>query len=239
MIICVPYLSIFPTHHFTCTGTCKHVYRYERRRPHQNHAPKYCSSSSVTELVVNLFETSATLVQPFGLFAITFIFYFTFLLFCLQFPQLLRDVHQFQSTVANPQLRLLPLLNKLCDALESEDKSAVHTALSEQMAWDRTTRQFLSSLQTNYVCYHDLLLPFMAGVVAVQSGLQWMAAALEVSSSLETQLPPSVRVSSLSHSNKALNFWFTEAITSRRIGQEFGDIPSQRICQEACRESGA
>jgi hypothetical protein len=109
----------------------------------------------------------------------------------LQFSQLLRDVHRFQSTIANPQSRLLPLVGKLDHALKSGDHSAVSTVLSEQAAWHRITTQFLSSLDDSFLCYRDLLLPYMAGVVGAQSGLQWMATALETAS-LKAQLLGSV-----------------------------------------------
>lgn len=95
----------------------------------------------------------------------------------LQFPQVLRDVWQYQSTMGCPTSRLGHLTTKLTTAFS---EASSHTVLKEHAAWQRTTRQFLANLESRYPCYLDILLPYMAGVQSLMAGLQWMAKAVEV-----------------------------------------------------------
>ena len=98
-----------------------------------------------------------------------------------QFLELLREVHQYQATVGCPSSRILPLLHNLNAAFTAPSQQSYHTqVLCEQRAWHATTQQFVDRLQGQYPCYRDLVVPYEAGVVYMQAGLQWMAKAVEV-----------------------------------------------------------
>lgn len=101
--------------------------------------------------------------------------------FCVwQFPDLLQDVRQYQTSVGSTQ-RLLSLLHQLHAQFTTQSSTSTSSSiLLEQGSWSNTAQQHLNALQSRYPCYRDLLGPYEAANVYMQVGLKWMAKAVHV-----------------------------------------------------------
>ena len=90
-----------------------------------------------------------------------------------QFPVLLRDVKQFMSTVGKAE-GLMQLMNKFSDTVAGlmgvkATSLKVEMVLNEGRAISVSLREFSNKMTNDYPLYHDLLIPYIAGLDMVSA----------------------------------------------------------------------